>query len=151
MIVSVCDVCGNEIENGANRCPYCGAHIEGGTLSPEKSFRYRTVNLEAGRPVAEVALHRMVEAIDDCRRNGVTVVTFIHGYGSSGKGGIIRSECRKMLDYMENQGRIGGYIPGEEFNKRSGATRAFINRFPQLGKNKNLNRGNRGITLVILS
>lgn len=116
----------------------------------EKIFTEKTVNLEAGRPVVELALNRMVEAVDDSSRNGVNVLTLIHGYGSSGKGGTIRAECRKTLDFLKSKGHIRDYIAGEDFYKRSGAVKALLQRFPQLGSNKNLNRGNRGITLVIL-
>ncbi len=89
--------------------------------------------------------------IEDSLRNNVNVLTLIHGYGSSGKGGVIRLECRKVLEFLKNKGIISDFIPGEDFNKRSGAVKALLRRYPQLGQDKHLNRGNRGITLVILS
>jgi len=119
-------------------------------LVKHTEFVHKTVNLEAGRPVVEVALNRMNEIIEDSVRNDVNVLTLIHGYGSSGKGGAIRSECRKMLDYLKSNGLISNYIIGEDFNKRSGSVKSLLRRYPQLAADKHLNRGNRGITLVIL-
>ncbi len=114
-------------------------------------FVQKTVNLEVGRPVLELALDRMNEIIEDSIRNEVTVLTLIHGYGSSGKGGVIRSECRKMLQFLKSKRRIREFIAGEDFNRRSGPVKSLIQRYPQLGSDRNLNRNNRGITLVIFS
>jgi hypothetical protein len=117
----------------------------------QRPFIHRTVNLEAGRPVVEVALNRLDEVIADARRNSVSVLTLIHGYGSTGRGGAIRSECRIALDYMKSKALISDYIAGEDFNKRSGRVKALLRRYSPLSSDRNLNNGNQGITLVILS
>lgn len=147
--MTVCEVCGNERESTGNVCPYCGSRSNAG-IRKEKRFLHKVVNLEAGRPVVEVALHKMTEMLEDAQRNKITVVTLIHGYGSSGKGGIIKTECRKMLDYLKTKKTIADYVEGEEFSKRSSQVKALIRKYPQLEHNKNLNRNNQGITLVIL-
>ena len=147
----VCEVCGNESASSGLTCPFCGSRVEETAPGKDKSFIEKTVNLEAGRPVVELALNRMVEIVDDSIRSDVNVLTLIHGYGSSGKGGVIRAECRKMLDFLKSKGQIRDYIAGENFNKRSGTVKSLLQRYPKLGSNKNLNRGNRGITLVIFS
>lgn len=146
-----CGVCGNERPAALERCPYCGVQEEAAGEQPSRPpFRHRTVNLEAGRPVAEVALRRLEQVIADGLRQGVTVVTLIHGYGSSGRGGVIREECRKLLEFMKNRKLIDDYLPGEEFAKKSGKTRAWLQRYPALARNTNLGKGNPGITLVVL-
>jgi hypothetical protein len=117
----------------------------------QRPFIHRTVNLEAGRPAVEVALNRLSEVIADARRNSVSVLTLIHGYGSTGRGGAIRSECRMMLDYLKSKGQISDYIAGEDFTTRSGRVKALLRRYSSLGSNRNLNNGNQGITLVILA
>ena len=145
----VCDVCGNKRETSSLLCPFCGSKVDLAELVKQNEFVHKTVNLEAGRPLVEVALDRMTEIIEDSVRNDVNVPTLIHGYGSSGKGGVIRSECRKMLDYLKSNGVISNYIIGEDFNKRFGSVKSLIRRYPRLAADKHLNRGNRGITLVI--
>ncbi len=146
-----CDICGNKRETTSLLCPFCGNKADVTELKKHISFVHKTVNLEAGRPVLDVALHRMNEVIEDSIRNNVTVLTLIHGYGSSGKGGVIRSECRKMLGFLKNKGLINDFITGEDFNKRSGLVKSLLQRYPQLGADKHLNRGNRGITIVIIT
>jgi len=150
-LMMVCDICGNELASSSLSCPFCGSSVEGAERVPHKGFVRKTVNLEAGRPVVEIALKKMNEVIEDSIRNDVKVLTIIHGYGSSGKGGVIRSECRKVLEFLKSKGAISDYIAGEDFNRRSGPVRALLHRYPQLAADKHLNRGNRGISLVILS
>lgn len=147
----VCEVCGNEIDTGIITCPFCGSSNEGRISILPESYTQKTVNLEMGRPVLEIALNRMVEVIADAKRNNVNVLTLIHGYGSSGKGGVIRTECRKTLDFMKMKRRISDYICGEDFNKRSAPVKSLLRRYPELASDKNMNRENRGITLVILT
>ncbi len=146
-----CEVCGNETEAKYTLCPFCGDKLSVPERIKHSEFVHKTVNLEAGRPVLDLALHRMNEIIEDSVRNKVSVLTLIHGYGSSGKGGVIRSECRKMLDFLKSKGMISNYIAGEDFNKRSGVVKSILQRYPQLGADKHLNKGNRGITLVIFT
>lgn len=147
----ICEICGNERDEGGTVCPYCGLRDEIGSIkSRKKSFRHKTINLELGRPTVEAALERMVEILRDAKKSDVTMVTLIHGYGSSGKGGVIRVECRKMLDYLKIKGRVSEYIAGEEFNQRSANVKALLRRYPKLRTNRNLNSGNRGITVVVL-
>jgi len=145
-----CHVCGNEIVAGGITCPFCGSKTNHTDSKTSRKFIHKIVNLESGRPAVEVALSRMSEAIEDAARAGVTVLTLIHGYGSSGKGGVIRAECRNNLDYLKYKGVIKDVIAGEDFSKRSGAGKAILRRFPQLALDRNLNIGNRGITLVVI-
>jgi hypothetical protein len=146
----ICDVCGNKRDTSNLLCPFCGSKLDVADLERQTVFVHKTVNLEAGRPVVEIALNRMNEIIEDSVRSDVNVLTLIHGYGSSGKGGAIRLECRKTLDFLKSKGVINNYIIGEDFNKRSGSVKSLLRRYPQLEADKHLNRGNRGITLVIL-
>jgi len=147
----VCDVCGNERENLSLVCPFCGSTVDDAELKKPPGYVHKSINLEAGRPVVKVALNRLNEIIEDSVRNNVNVLTLIHGYGSSGKGGAIRLECRKTLDFLKSKGLISAYIAGEDFNKRSGLVKSLLQRYPQLVMDKHLNRGNRGITLVIFT
>lgn len=146
----VCEICGNEFAAGIIICPFCG-HKNKENCVARPDFVQKTINLELGHPVLEIALDRMVAAVDDAERSRVNVLTLIHGYGSSGKGGVIRTECRRNLAHMKGKGRIYDYICGEDFNRRAAPLKAILRRYPALATDKNINRGNKGITLVILS
>ena len=99
----------------------------------------------------EQALHRLQQEITTARLEQVCVLTFIHGYGSSGKGGAIRRECRKTLEYLLSKGEIRTVIPGEDFSRRHGSVKQLLLRFPVLLRHPHLNSHNKGITLVVLS
>ncbi len=116
----------------------------------KNSYQHRVINLETGKPVVEAALAKFKQEISTAQLDKITVVTIIHGYGSSGKGGAIRSECRKLLQYLESKRNIRCFIPGENFTRKQGQTRALLRRIPQLTKDDNLNRNNRGVTIVEL-
>ncbi len=145
----ICDICGNEIFRPASSCPYCGSQLENGSQQ-KKVFLHRVVNLEEGRPLLETALGKMECAIVSASGGGITVLTLIHGYGSSGRGGVIRRECRKVLDFMAAKGTICGYLIGEEFYNCHPLAKMWIQRYPKLADNSHFNRKNPGITLVFL-
>jgi len=142
-----CEVCGNEIEIGVGHCPFCGAVAE--VTLPRRGLRHRTVNLERGMPTAEQALERLAHELEQARLAGYRVVTLIHGYGSTGRGGVIRQEVRAQLHYLKHRGVINDLLPGEELSRRTGAGRHLLRRFPFLRQHRELNRSNPGITLVI--
>jgi len=150
-----CHICGNEIDSQTVRCPYCGSDQESRNQNqsrPKKrEFYQKTVNLEQGLPTVEQALHRLQQEITTARLEQVCVLTFIHGYGSSGKGGAIRRECRKTLEYLLSKGEIRTVIPGEDFSRRHGSVKQLLHRFPVLLRHPHLNSHNKGITLVVLS
>ncbi|KAF0187933.1 MAG: Smr domain-containing [Desulfobulbaceae bacterium] len=117
---------------------------------PAAGILHKVVNLETGRPFVEAALRKLTLELANGRRQNLRVLTIIHGYGSSGKGGAIKVECRKVLEYLKGKGEINTFIAGEDFRQRSGPTRDLLRRFPLLADNVHLNKGNPGITLVVL-
>ena len=149
-----CQICGNEIDVALSRCPHCGSaqknRRQGQSLSFPQKFYQKTVNLEQGLPTVEQALRRLKQAIIAARQEHIRVLTLIHGYGSTGKGGAIRQECRKTLDYLRSKGDISEVFLGENFNRRSGAVKNLLHSFPELSRHPHLNNGNKGITLVVL-
>ncbi|MBU1650034.1 MAG: Smr/MutS family protein [Proteobacteria bacterium] len=148
----LCQVCGNDIGHDVYICPFCGGKQEKEqpeAISVGVAF-HKVVNLEMGKPLVESALRKLQMELESGRRQNLRVLTVIHGYGSTGKGGAIGVECRKVLEYLKGKGEIGTFIPGEEFRMKSGLTRDLLRRFPQLANNVNLNKGNRGITLIVL-
>jgi len=146
----VCEVCGNEFQLSGG-CPYCGAPAkENGNPVRQGSVRQRIINLERGLPTVEQALHRLDMELESCRLQGYRILTLIHGYGSSGKGGAIRKAVRRQLRYYQEQGQVNSVLAGEEFSTRTGPGRQLLRRFPVLTHHSDLNRANPGVTLVVL-
>ncbi len=150
--MQLCQICGNEIDSALSRCPYCGNDQENGKHGQVmlKQFTQKTVNLEQGLPTVEQALHRLQQELTTARIEQIRVLTLIHGYGSTGKGGAIRQECRKTLEYLCGKGEISSVIYGEDFSRRHGSVKHLLSRFPELSRHPHLNQQNKGITLVFL-
>ncbi len=110
----------------------------------------REVNIKADMPTADEAIKRVTFNISRSRSMGCTAVKFIHGYGSTGKGGKIRTEVRAYLARQKQQGAIRDYIPGENFSIFDSATRDAFPRCGALRTDSDLERSNNGITIVLL-
>lgn len=61
----------------------------------------RELNLELGRPDAAEALRRLAAEVEAARHLGTPAMKLIHGYGSSGRGGRLRTACRTWLRQQE--------------------------------------------------
>ena len=143
-----CDVCGNEIDSGARHCPFCESEIEFSQLG--KGLPHRAVKLKRGMPTVEQALGRLERELAQAKQERCRVLTLIHGYGSSGQGGVIREEIRERLQFLKYRGDVNDVFIGEHFSTGNGPGRNLVRRFPFLRQHRDLNQGNRGVTLVIL-
>ncbi len=144
---SVCAVCGNEVDPVLASCPFCSEKKKPEFVG-KTAEQYRVINLERGMPVVRDALKRLVLELEMASRTGCKALVFIHGYGSSGKGGAIKDAVRKQLQYSMEQKTLREVLVGEECGKRSGQARQFLKRFPFL--DEFVQRPNPGITLVII-
>lgn len=100
--------------------------------------------------MVETALRKMDNELRRAQAEKLRVLTLIHGYGSSGRGGRIRRECRKVLDHLVEQKQINSFIAGESFKKRTGAGKALLKRYGQLEQSCRSDFGNPGVTIVLL-
>ena len=112
--------------------------------------KLREVNLEAGMPFVDQAIKRLTFELHQSRRQGFTVLKIIHGYGSSGTGGKIRTAARKYLAGLQSRGEIEAYIPGEKFSIFEEATRRAFLRCGALRQDRDLDRYNNGVTFIVL-
>ncbi len=110
--------------------------------------RIELVNLEHGFPNAEEARTRLATEIDVARKKGVGLLKIVHGYGSTGKGGTLRKSLRTMLLRMQNEGKIGRVIFGESWDLFDEPSRNLMDRYPLIRGDRDLGRGNAGITIV---
>ena len=110
----------------------------------------RELNLELGHPTADEALRRLAAELEACRHMRTPVIKLIHGYGSSGKGGRIRTACRKYLAQEQLRGALICFIPGESFSIFDETTRRYLSALPLLRQDRDLDRENRGVTFVFL-
>ena len=108
----------------------------------------RELNLEQGRPTVDQALGWLAAELEAARKMNTPLMKLIHGYGSSGKGGRIRTASRRYLEEAAAQGRITTYLPGERFSIFDETARRAMQRYPQLWQDRDLDAENRGVTFV---
>jgi hypothetical protein len=80
----------------------------------------------------------------------VRVLKIIHGYGSSGKGGVLRVGLRKSFLLRRKEGVIKAFVPGEEFTIFDQTTLQMLEAMPELHGDSDLGATNEGVTLLWL-
>lgn len=107
------------------------------------------INLEQGMPYADEAVRRMNVALRMAHSGSTKAVKLIHGYGSSGTGGRIKTEVHRALAEKKQRGEIKEYIKGEEFSPFYESCRKALDTLPQLQNDRDYLRCNQGITIVV--
>jgi hypothetical protein len=108
------------------------------------------INIEYGMPTVDVAMPLLTDRLRSLKKSGVKAVKIIHGYGSTGKGGRLRKATLALLDQLKTSGLIRDFVIGEQWSKFELRTLTLIDKMPQLYMDQDLERYNRGITIVFL-
>lgn len=106
--------------------------------------------IKEGRPTVDEARKRLAAELDKARAAGALVVKLVHGYGSSGVGGVLRDAIRASLRKRRKEGAIRGFVAGEKWDTFDPAARELLAACPALARDPDLNRYNEGITFVLL-
>ena len=110
----------------------------------------REVNIKEDMPTASDAIKRVTFNLRNAKSWGFAAIKIIHGYGSSGKGGKIRTETRRYLQHQKDTRQIKDFITGENFSIFNEPTRTAFLACDELRRDSDLDRSNNGITIVIL-
>ena len=147
----ICPTCGNKVERSASTCKFCGEDLQQKSDETKSAYQlHRIVNLEHGRPTVANAMRKLEQGISQACQQRVKVLTLIHGYGSSGKGGLIKEECRKMLAFYQQKGTIKSAIAGEAFKRKSGPGKGLLRQYPTLERLCTSDFNNPGVSIVVL-
>jgi hypothetical protein len=117
---------------------------------PNKQGYLIEVNIKYDMPTADQAIKRVTYNIKNGKSWGAAAIKIIHGYGSTGKGGRIRTETRRYLDRQKQSGQIRDYIIGENFSIFDESTRNAFLLCDELRRDSDLERHNNGVTIIIL-
>ncbi len=110
------------------------------------AVKIKEINLERGNPTVDVALRNLVNELSTAKMAGYKAAILIHGYGSTGSGGAIRSAVKIKLKEPMFAGMIRNCIGGENWAEKK---KEFIEGCSQLRDFNNYIEGNRGITVVL--
>ena len=108
------------------------------------------INIEEGRPAVDGAIRKLRLEISTMRRIGINQVKVIHGYGSTGVGGSIKTATHECLRTLKSEGRIREFCPGEQFGPFEQSGRNVISICPAFRTDPDWARLNDGVTVVIL-
>jgi hypothetical protein len=112
---------------------------------------FKTLNIEAGFPTVDETRRLLLAELRQAKQSGVVAVKIIHGYGSTGKGGALRQALRSSLLRRKKEGLVTRVIFGEKWNVFEDDSRYAIECCPELRHDRDLNRSNEGITLVLFA
>jgi len=101
-------------------------------------------------PSVQEALQRLDRELALARLYNAILLKLVHGYGSTGVGGDIRIAVQRRLREMEKDGHIRGCIFGEDWASSDEAAWKLLQAHPELKKDSDLGKRNRGITIVVL-
>ena len=110
-----------------------------------------TIDIKSDRPTVDEARRRLAAALEDARRRGVGVLKVVHGYGSSGVGGALKDAIRKSLRLRRKEGKVVDIVHGENWSVFEERVARLLDAHPGLRRDVDLERGNEGITVVVLT
>lgn len=101
-------------------------------------------------PTLDEARRLVIEEIKRAKREGVKVLKVIHGYGSSGKGGVLCVGLRKSFGLRKKEGVIKDFVAGESFSIFNPTVLTLLEAVPELRGDPDLSATNEGITIIWL-
>ena len=110
----------------------------------------KEVNIKYDMPTADDAVKRVTYNIRNGKDWGCGAIKIIHGYGSTGKGGVIRTRVRRYLQEQKDKRYIKDFILGEDFSIFDAKTRDAFMLCDDLRRDSDLEHHNNGVTIVIL-
>jgi|SRR5581483_5632772 len=100
-------------------------------------------------PSVPAALSRLEDALRGARKQRRAALKIIHGYGSSGVGGELRSALQADLSQRVARGEVRAFIAGEDWRISHQESWELLNACPELRRDPDLGRGNKGISIVV--
>ena len=145
LLLAQCPDCGNE-RGLFDQCPHCGSD-----LLPILGSDTIEINIKQGHPYVEEALDQLTEQLRKSLELGIKAIVLIHGYGSSGEGGRIKSALHDALENNRYADRVEEYFYGENVAYGSQSYHALLKRRPGLKRYlKRFKEGNAGMTVLLL-
>lgn len=111
----------------------------------------QVANIEKFMPTVYQAEILVKNNLETFRRQGVKAFKIIHGYGSTGKGGALRTGLREYLTQLKRAKIIADFIPGENWSAFDETTRKVLDLDDEFRKDSDLGKMNSGVTIIVIS
>lgn len=110
-----------------------------------------TANIEKFMPTVYQAEILVKNNLETYRRKGIKVFKIIHGYGSTGKGGALRTGIRDYLTQLKRAKIIADFVSGEDWSVFNETTRKILDLDSSFSKDSDLGKMNSGVTIIVIS
>lgn len=77
-------------------------------------------------------------------------IKVIHGYGSTGAGGKIKTKLKDVLPQKIQEGEIKDFIIGQDWSIFNAKTRDILTSVKEAQNDKDLDKFNIGMTIIVL-
>ena len=108
----------------------------------------RVINVKKDFPTTDYALYLIDQEIAYSKAIGNLAIVVIHGYGSKGKGGVIKEAIKHYLPELKKKTIITDYIHGENWGETNPVRKKLCEICPELILHENLQCLNSGVTII---
>ena len=98
----------------------------------------------------EASISILQMEIENARKEGVSLLKLVHGYGSHGSGGAILKAVREELLICKKRGQIKNFFNGDKWNLFDKETLKLLQKDKTVAGDEDLNKNNPGITVVVI-
>jgi len=119
-------------------------------MCDNKLMEFVVINLKEFSPTVELAIVNLEIELELAKQSFSKGVKIIHGYGSHGKGGAIRLAVKNYLSMAKRKKTIKEIISGSEWSLQNEKALSLIYDCPSCTNDEDLNKGNVGITVIVL-
>lgn len=111
---------------------------------------YKLVNIKEGMPNSDYAIYLLEKEIEFAKKEGTRVIVFVHGYGSKGYGGVIKSEVDIALSNLKRNKKIVTYVSGDKWTETNIDVKLICSISPELTISSQVRNINSGVTIVLV-
>ena len=110
----------------------------------------RVINVKKDNPNCDYALYLIDQEIKYSRAVGNRAIVVIHGYGSHGKGGVIKEAIKNYLPELKKKRVIEDYVFGEQWGDTNVSKINMCKICPELILHENLQSLNSGVSVILV-
>ncbi len=109
-----------------------------------------TIDIKSQQQTVSEAIAQFLIEVDSYQKGGFKVMKVIHGYGSHGVGGAIRTAFLKKCEELKRRGKITDYTCCDRWMEKSTLRKMAINYCPDLLADRDLSFLNLGCSIILL-
>lgn len=109
---------------------------------------YKIINIKQNMPNVDYALYLLDKEVMFATATKTPALIVIHGYGSKGEKGLIKSGVHKHLSNLKSKNKIIDFIAGEEWGEYNQVAVQMKALYPSLILCSQISNLNSGVTIV---